>query len=640
MSKNSEIRELLKDKIATSKKIYIATGYFSYRIFEVFKSEFLSFSESRGKFRLIIGEDSDIESIEFFKNISGLPKEEFLNHLSSRYFSTFSDLSNEALTCVFKMFDENLIEVKVGVSNTGGIFHVKEYFFENDAEKGYMIGSLNFTKSALISNHESINYIEDEDSYKQTLAMFENRWNNAIDSVTTIEINRYIVKRVKEEIESRKVIVEEENNIEIRDYQKEAIEGLLSKGFNGFLEMATGTGKTFTALLGVKKYLATTKKKYFVLIVVPLQHLVSQWEEQIKNAIGKDTAIIPCHSGTNWKKTIGNAIDRSDRENVFCVMVKNSLSQNLDQLYESMKYSNNILIFDEAHNLTKKDFQSLSKKYSMFHSKVGLSATPQNYLDEERTELLFNYFKGFHYKFELKRAIEENFLTKYQYHPMIVDLDLNEEKEYKKLTAEIKNEKNAIKKQRLLDERGEVLSKARNKIKKLIEITNKFDSLEYTLIYCNPGEFLTKSNQTRRYIDQVSIELEEKTKLRLQKAKITCSEKLSERHKIIEDFKSKKIDTILAIKCLDEGYDIPAIKNAFILHSTRNPSEFIQRRGRVLRKFKNKEMAYIYDFVVRVDGEVPEDERVRFREYYKLSDNKRNFKDFKNEYIGDGENDE
>ena len=57
------------------------------------------------------------------------------------------------------------------------------------------------------------------------------------------------------------------------------------------------------------------------------------------------------------------------------------------------------------------------------------------------------------------------------------------------------------------------------------------------------------------------------------------------------------LQALVAIKCLDEGVNIPAIKTAFILASTTNPKEYIQRRGRVLRKYPGKEFAVIYDFI-------------------------------------------
>jgi superfamily II DNA or RNA helicase len=73
---------------------------------------------------------------------------------------------------------------------------------------------------------------------------------------------------------------------------------------------------------------------------------------------------------------------------------------------------------------------------------------------------------------------------------------------------------------------------------------------------------------------------------------------MEERASIKEHFQDGgKLQAIVAIKCLDEGVNIPGIRTAFILASTTNPKEYIQRRGRVLRKANSKPFAEIYDFV-------------------------------------------
>ena len=55
---------------------------------------------------------------------------------------------------------------------------------------------------------------------------------------------------------------------------------------------------------------------------------------------------------------------------------------------------------------------------------------------------------------------------------------------------------------------------------------------------------------------------------------------------------------VVAIKCLDEGVDIPSVTHALILASSKNPREFVQRRGRVLRRATEKSLAFVYDAIV------------------------------------------
>ncbi len=71
----------------------------------------------------------------------------------------------------------------------------------------------------------------------------------------------------------------------------------------------------------------------------------------------------------------------------------------------------------------------------------------------------------------------------------------------------------------------------------------------------------------------------------------------SDRNQTLEYFKTKG-GILIAIKCLDEGVDLPYLSNAVVLASSKNPREHIQRRGRVLRKSENKYYATIYDAIV------------------------------------------
>jgi superfamily II DNA or RNA helicase len=75
------------------------------------------------------------------------------------------------------------------------------------------------------------------------------------------------------------------------------------------------------------------------------------------------------------------------------------------------------------------------------------------------------------------------------------------------------------------------------------------------------------------------------------------------REAILGQFSEGKLDALLAMKCLDEGVDVPQTKYAIFCSSTGNPRQYIQRRGRVLRQYKvngkEKEFAFIYDMVVK-----------------------------------------
>ena len=117
------------------------------------------------------------------------------------------------------------------------------------------------------------------------------------------------------------------------------------------------------------------------------------------------------------------------------------------------------------------------------------------------------------------------------------------------------------------------------------------------MVYCGAAKTIDDDNDTEiKQINKVCKILG--NEYGISNHKFTAEESPDERKDIIDMFSDgKSLQAIVAIKCLDEGVNIPAIQHAFILASSTDPKEFIQRRGRVLRKYKNKEFAFIHDFV-------------------------------------------
>lgn len=148
----------------------------------------------------------------------------------------------------------------------------------------------------------------------------------------------------------------------------------------------------------------------------------------------------------------------------------------------------------------------------------------------------------------------------------------------------------------LLLKRSRIVAGAMNKVEKLREMMLEFKDKHDMLIYCGAAQVGIKDeNLDIRQIDYISRMLN--FELEMRTAQFTSKESMDERALRIEEFKSHDIQALVAIKCLDEGVNIPSIRTAFILASTTNPKEYIQRRGRVLRRYPGKESAVIYDFI-------------------------------------------
>lgn len=388
-------------------------------------------------------------------------------------------------------------------------------------------------------------------------------------------------------------------NIQIRPYQEEAIKKWFDNRLKGIFQMATGTGKTITAISAITRLLNLCKVKKLscgIIIVLPYKSLLEQWVETLR--LFKINPI-KCYESKNiWFDKLNKKIEFFNfgiTKTIYIITTNATFNSESFQESISKIQKDYVLCIDEMHHAaTDKYLLNLPEKCIF---RLGLSATLESNYNIERTNELVSYFGGIVYEFSMKRAIEEGFLTPYYYYPIFIELSEYEKEEYFMLSKKIGRLINVCDKDdecltSLLMKRSRILGSAENKLKELIKLKTKVKNTNYNIFYCgdtideNDDKFIYKVNRI------VANELELKTHT------FTSEEDKNERKNILERFKQGDLQAITAIRCLDEGIDIPELRRAFILSSSTNPKEFIQRRGRILRKSKSKEYAEIYDFIV------------------------------------------
>lgn len=387
-------------------------------------------------------------------------------------------------------------------------------------------------------------------------------------------------------------------NIILRDYQKEAINSWFKNKFNGILEMATGTGKTITAISAMVKVLETCNLKNIqcgIIVVVPYKSLLEQWVEDLYKF---NLFPIMCYDNKNlWNESLRVKIEAFNNKimNNLCIITTNATfnGEEFQNLLRTIE-KDYILCIDEMHHAATEKY--LSNLPNGCKLRLGLSATLQSNHNKRNMDRLIRYFDKIVYTFDMKRAIDEGFLTPYYYYPIFVELTEEEQDEYFALSKKIGKLINVCDEDdecltSLLMKRARIIGSAQNKLNVLRKMKTYVENTHFNIFYCgdkieNYDKFIYKVNRI------VANDLGLKTHT------FTSEENKLERQKILEDFKDKKLDAISAIRCLDEGIDIPSLRRAFILSSSTNPKEFIQRRGRILRRAKDKEYAEIYDFIV------------------------------------------
>ena len=407
----------------------------------------------------------------------------------------------------------------------------------------------------------------------------------------------------------------------LRDYQKDAIDAWQSNGSKGIFEMATGTGKTFSAIGCIKK-IEESNPRLLVIISAPYTNLVDQWQQELSKWF-----INPVVLDKGWTKELRQEIQilNNTSDAKMSVLISSHAKFARDEFVEILEKCKVpvMLVVDEVHHVgagnTEKDAdgivvtngsrKGLSEKYQY---RLGLSATIERYFDQDGTDFLKQYFAGDAgrstvFEMSLKQAINAEKLCPYNYYPYFVELTDDEFFEYKRLTKlavaylNSKNYEDRIKGEDLIIKRGKIVRDAALKMDVFVEIMKEFSKIKHLLIFCSEKQYdrLDKILNTPSQFDYDHIPTYRKITYDNPKNK-------KDRLKILKDFANEDYEIILSNRVLDEGMDIPQAKSCIVLASTGNPTQFIQRRGRVLRKFDDqykdgsrKTHADIFDILVR-----------------------------------------
>lgn len=404
------------------------------------------------------------------------------------------------------------------------------------------------------------------------------------------------------------------DDITLREYQKDAISVWVGENYRGIYDMATGTGKTLTGLGAISKLSEDLDDVLAVIIVCPYQHLVEQWVEDIVRFNIKPIIAYGDSPQKDWKKRLSRAVrDQKLRrdKSFFCLVCTNATFAK-DYVQDEIRkiQSPILLVVDEAHNFGARTYARLLD--DKFTYRLALSATLDRHRDDEGTAMLYDFFGKKCIEYSLDRAIDEDKLTKYKYYSIPVyltdeELEKYEQKSYEMSKCLIKGKDGKYK----LNKRGEILAMERarivagasQKLETLREYIAPYAQDNNILVYCGATNVIDEKADYSSTDEEDVRQIEAVTRILgnefgMEVAKFTSEENMETRATIKEQFqKGDRLQAIVAIKCLDEGVNIPGIRTAFILASTTNPKEYIQRRGRVLRKAENKPFAEIYDFV-------------------------------------------
>ena len=606
-----------------------ATGYFGSTVYLLSWSCLKEFINNGGTIRIICSPylaKPDQEAIDegLLAKSCSEQKEELFNEFREIFGKSEIGAPERVLACLIALGHLE-IKVAVGKKDVNRLFHDKVGVFYDETDAVAFRGSINETFKGISDdgNFESFDAFtswgdgNDIERLEGIQRDFEQIWNNQNAQIQTYDlpesIKEIVISHAKKESRWIEALDEVTATIDKsklwsadkrpggkkpRKHQLKALEEWDKRGRRGIFEHATGSGKTFTAMCAIRKELEIGHP---ILILVPSVGLLDQWHDELSKMY-KDINVryLLCGGGnSSWRE--GSMLKTFTRPGLpqqmrvtIAVMGTASSEDFLSRIVVSQEL---MVVADEVHRMgspgNRKFFNITAG------ARLGLSATPKRYGDPEGTAAILEFFGGLiPPPYTLKNAIDDEVLCKYFYHPSVVSLTGDEQKDWDELSNKISIEYaraattsgdlSAIDNNRvkmLLLRRSRIIKNASNKVKLAVDILSKhYKEGQRWIVYCDNHTQMKsvlgalKGTRIRSY--EYHSELPDSNRT----ATLNYFEKIG--------------GVVVSIRCLDEGIDIPNTTHALILASSQNPREFVQRRGRILRLSDNKYFANLFDAIV------------------------------------------
>lgn len=638
--------------LAVSSEYWRAAGYFTSGSMQALAEGLGPFIESQGKIRLVVSpylSEEDIVAINAgYEDRARILEESLLQQLQ---LDDLPKSKQRHIAVLSWLIANNRLDIKVALTSSGGsvgIYHEKfGLFFDRSGNEVAFSGSANESMGGLVSNFESVDVfcswkVEDCGRVDRKKCEFAELWDG-----TTPELEIYnFPEAARERLlalsppgdnppewprEPKDTALRENiassvaddrrlrcpSSLELRPYQHDAIQAWLDAGGRGIWEMATGTGKTITALGAITKIhdlAREAKKPMLTIIVCPFQHLVTQWDQEVRNWGGR--ALLCFRSREGWFGELSQRLATlrlAGRGSQLLITTNATFAGSPFQEILSRWNGPMTLVVDEVHNAGSGDMSAKLPETADY--RLGLSATPDRWMDPVGTQAIREYFGATVFELGLAEAVTDlEVLVPYRYNPVVVELDEEEADEYtlisKRLGAVLAGSgevdgtaglPESVK--ALLIKRARLLGGARAKLDALEREIKPFRAEPFNLVYCSDAK-VGVSGPRPRQIDAVIRLLGRELGMRAHT--YTHEEDQAIRAQLSRRFSDGELQTLVAIRCLDEGVDIPATRRAFILASSTNPRQFIQRRGRILRRSPGKERADLFDFMVVLSPQSPD----------------------------------
>lgn len=649
-------------------------GFFASSSLAVAARGLSAFIENGGKMRLITSPRLNKDDFDIVEKVAS----DYSNLTLSDFGIDLDHLENEFernhVKALGWMLDKGLLEMKLAIviNEDGsicdidtiaekGLFHQKVgVLIDRDNNGISFSGSINETASAWVNNDEEFKvfkeWTDSRDYYINDKQRFEEIWNGKRSNVRVYNLPRAIKENIVkyssdfnlESISISRYHFSKLKKYDFKDdkslffYQADALNVWKDNNYRLLFEMATGTGKTRTAIAGIK-YLNKIRNKLITIVSTPQNTLSKQWKDEIDTQkLSVDKSIIIDGSVTNWNKTLTTLLLKNSAglaDHIILFTTHSTASSNkFTTIFDTYLCDSTEVLFvgDETHWLGAPILQkALLPNYK---NRIGLSATPSRWYDDAGTQKLVDYYGNKCFEFTIKDALSEynpitgkHFLVNYYYHISKVSLTSEESLSYRDISNRItklwrlqdSNSDTSALLERLLEKRSNIIKNAEEKyyeFERILDVLSENGTIDNLIVFVSPQQIKEVMNILARK-NIIFHKLTEKEGVIPEKR----FGGISEREHIISKFKSKEYQAIVAIKCMDEGIDIPSADIGILMASSTNPREYIQRIGRIIRQSPGKRYARLYDICVdtisNLDDENAEiEKKIKAKEQLRLKE--------------------
>lgn len=672
------IEQFYEPVLSCCVKYYRLAGFFSSSSLAIAARGIASLIKNEGKYMLVCNPLLSKEDAEALKHsVDTLPEE-----ISLDLDNIESEIESNHVKALGWMLAHGYLEIKLAViyDENGnpvtsdniskyGIFHQKVGIIcDEEGNRISFSGSINESATAWLKNDEEFKVFRSWDSTKSFVdgdfKRFQAYWcnektktkvYNIPDSVKhelisysyDFEIENLAVRQYLSNEPNAHYAVKKKKDISLFEYQRNAVERWVENDFMLLFEMATGTGKTRTAIACIDYLLSKVTKRLIIIISCPQSTLAQQWGTEIEVlGVNTDKKIIVDSTNQKWYHQLESSLLEIENGFADSLLLLTTHASASKQRFTNLisRVANDVdvaFVGDETHWLgAGKLCNALLPSYKY---RIGLSATPSRWFDDNGSKRIIEYYGNQNFEFGIYDALttinpltNKTFLVNYHYN--LIDVKLNEDEgiEYQKLTHQLvrahanrgKSEEAEDRYQRLLMKRADLVKNADSKydaLERLLHDLDKERAIQDLIIFVSPQQ----KDRVKEILNRNNILSHELT----EKQGTTRRKEyggVSEREHILSCFKTGKYKILIAIKCLDEGIDIPTASRGILMASSTNPREYVQRIGRIIRQSPGKTRSEIYDMTVlgcdflseeerKLDKRMREKEIVRIREIAKNS---------------------